>query len=210
MKWNYQLEPDSEKLYGNLFTKLLYEQYLTFLCCCPCTVRRLDVFRLREIASIKQNYETWVMLRGRTKDRIKDSRRLFEFLSTVDTYNSPPAADAHGFNLQEWGPQSLGSTNTHRHAHTCTTITTTKHDDWPERWCRWQGLYSACWEQMAGQMHAWIWPWCPQMIEQRSRPHVTLSLPVLLLLCSLAPLFASIAYGVWVFFLFQLSHMELL
>lgn len=87
--------------------------------------------------------------------------------------------------------------HTHRRMHT--RITTTKHD-WPQCWCRWQGVSSACWEQMAGQMHAWIWPWCPQMIEQHSRPHFTLSLPVLLLLCSLVPLFA---YGNFFFFYFE-------
>lgn len=58
---------------------------------------------------------------------------------------------------------------------------------------------------MASQMHAWIWPWCPQTIEQHSHLLFTLSLPVLLLLlrCSLVLLFALTAYGDTIFFPFE-------
>lgn len=157
-----------------------------------CTVKRLDVFWLREIADINQNYETWVMLWGKTKDRIKDRGSLWVF--EYSRYlKQPTCCRSPWIQPPRVALQSLGTTNTHRRMQT--RITTTKHDDWPQCWCRWQGVSSACWEQMAGQMHAWIWPWCPQTIEQHSRPHFTLSLPVLPLLCSLVPLFALTAYG---------------
>lgn len=66
---------------------------------------------------------------GRTKDGIKDGGSLFQCLSTVDTYNSPPAADPHGFSLQEW-PSNPWGPQTHIQTHTHTTPHHHQHQTW--------------------------------------------------------------------------------